>query len=245
MTDTRYYKRKMNKEELQSDILQEKRTLRILLPPDYDESKTYPVIYCQDGEQFFNYGRIATIATQLMVEGDMSHAIVVGIDVILKTRTEDYSPDGERFESYCRFVVDEVIPFVESKYAVSREAEGRILAGDSLGGTVSLHLAFDYPERFKKVLSLSGAFLKPTFSRMEQVQHLSNMNVYMLIGTEEIEVKTDRGTFDFLQVNRDLKPLLEAKGADVHYVEKPGKHVWGFWQKELPDALKYFFPVKS
>lgn len=245
MTKSPYYKRTIVKEEMTSDILGEDRSLRVLLPPDYDETKTYPVIYCQDGEQFFNYGRIATIATQLMTEGEMSHAIIAGIDVILKTRTEDYSPDGKRFEKYCRFVTEEAIPLIEQKYAVSKEPSGRIAAGDSLGGTVSLHLALDYPELFAKVLSLSGAFLNPTFERMKQADDLTGLDIYMLIGTEETEVKTDRGTYDFLKVNRDLKPMLENKGAVVKYVEKEGKHIWGFWQKELPDALKYFLGTEK
>ncbi|MNL89634.1 hypothetical protein D3C87_2200840 [compost metagenome] len=62
----------------------------------------------------------------------------------------------------------------------------------------------------------------------------------MLIGTDELEIATQGGTYDFLEANRQTKQLLEARSCNLTYKEKPGKHVWGFWQKELPEALKLF-----
>lgn len=52
MTDSRYLKRTIVKEEIESRYLGEKRTLRIYLPPGYNELLSYPVVYCQDGEEF-------------------------------------------------------------------------------------------------------------------------------------------------------------------------------------------------
>ncbi len=97
--------------------------------------------------------------TQLVLDEDREPAIIVGADVNMATRTSEYSPDGERFRSYCRFFAEEMLPFIENKYAVRRDKGQRILAGDSLGGTVSLHLALDYRDLFCQVISLSGAFL--------------------------------------------------------------------------------------
>ena len=63
--DSRFYKRTIVKDEVTSVLLGENRSLRIYLPPGYNELLSYPVIYCQDGEQFFNFGRIATTLTRL------------------------------------------------------------------------------------------------------------------------------------------------------------------------------------
>lgn len=241
MTDSKYYKRTIVKEQIHSKALEETRNLRVFLPPGYNELNSYRVIYCQDGEEFFNFGRIATQATKCILDDGMEPFIIVGVDVKLPTRTAEYSPDGERFAAYCQFFIEEMLPYVEQKYAVRRQAEDRVLAGDSLGGTVSLHLVLDHPELFTKLISLSGAFLQPTQKRLETESDLSHVEMYMIIGTDEIEVKTERGTFDFLSLNRSAKQLLRLKKAKLHYVEKPGKHVWGFWQKEIPDALQHFF----
>ncbi|MNV92704.1 hypothetical protein D3C71_1873240 [compost metagenome] len=62
----------------------------------------------------------------------------------------------------------------------------------------------------------------------------------MLIGLDEQEVITERGTFDFLEANRLTRELLEARNCQLTYFEKQGKHLWGFWQNELPAAMKLF-----
>lgn len=239
MDQPKYYKRTIHKLLMPSDFLQQDRSLRIYLPPDYNENESYPVIYCQDGEQFFNFGRMATQLSRLIMEEGLPPAIAVGVDVRTKTRTAEYAPDGERNAVYMRFFAEELLPYVEQRYSVRSDASGRIVAGDSLGGTVSLHLAMTYPERFSKVLSLSGAFLTPTARRIEQIPDLSYLKMYMLIGLEEDEVKTDRGVFDFLSTNRNVYGQLKERGANLHYEEKPGKHLWGFWQKELPVGLRF------
>lgn len=239
MTDSKYMKRTIVKEEVPSDALQTTRPLRIFLPPGYDERIEYPVIYCQDGVEFFNFGRIATYATQMILDDNADPYIIVGVEVDAKNRTAQYAPDGDQFTAYCRFFVDEMLPYVEERYAVQKHSDGRILAGDSLGGTVSLHLALDRPDLFSRVLSLSGAFLPTSEHRVEQATDLSWLTLYMLIGTEETEVRTERGTFDFLKANQKIRQLVADRGAKLCYVEKEGQHLWGFWQQELPEGLRY------
>ncbi|MNH74741.1 Endo-1,4-beta-xylanase Z precursor [compost metagenome] len=240
MTDSRYLKRTIVKEVIDSKILNEKRNLRIYLPPGYNEILSYPVIYCQDGEEFFNYGRIATLANQLILDEDIDPFIVVGVEVDTKVRTSEYAPFGHRFEAYTSCFTQEIIPFVEHNYPVRKERNERILAGDSLGGTVSLHLAMKNPELFSKIISLSGAFYIPTQEFVAQETDLSGLSLYMIVGLQERDYQTDTGIYDFVELNRNTKALLEARGAQVHYLEKDGKHLWGFWQKELPDALIHF-----
>ncbi|NDI34839.1 alpha/beta hydrolase [Chengkuizengella sediminis] len=240
MNDTRYYKRIINKEQIQSTILDDVRSLRVYLPPGYNELSSYPVIYCQDGEQFFNFGRIATHATRLILEEDLEPVIIVGVDVKLSKRTSEYAPEGERFEIYKEFFIHELLPFIEEKYPVRNLVSERIIAGDSLGGTVSLHLALDHPNLFQKVISLSGAFLDRTQARIELEDDLSWLELYMIIGLQEDVVQTERATFDFLQANRVTKEILLEKKTKLKYVEKDGEHLWGFWQNELDEILKYF-----
>ncbi|MFS1511184.1 alpha/beta hydrolase [Chengkuizengella sp. SCS-71B] len=240
MSDVRYYKRTINKEQIQSTILDDVRSLRVYLPPGYNELSSYPVIYCQDGEQFFNFGRIATHATRLILEEDLEPVIIVGVDVKLSKRTSEYAPEGERFEIYKEFFIHELLPFIEGKYPVRNHKSERIIAGDSLGGTVSLHLALDHPDLFQKVISLSGAFLDRTQARIELEDDLSWLELYMIIGLQEDVVKTERDTFDFLQANRITKGILLEKKTKLKYVEKDGEHLWGFWQNELEEILKYF-----
>jgi enterochelin esterase-like enzyme len=238
-----YVKRTIVKEEIPSIHLDAPRPVKIYLPPGYNELLSYPVVYCQDGNDFFTMGRIATIANQLILEEGMEPVIIVGVSVERSKRTSEYSAAGTRNPAYKRFFTEELLPWIEERYPVRRDASSRVLAGDSLGGTVSLHLALDQPEVFPQVLSLSGAFFQPTLDRIAVEETLSWLNIWMVVGLEETAVETHIGTFDFVEWNRRTRDLLTAKQAQVSYREKPGNHVWGLWQKELPDGLRHFFSV--
>ncbi len=238
MTDSRYLKRTIVKEVIESQFLNEERSLRIYLPPGYNEVLSYPVVYCQDGEEFFNFGRIATYANQLILDEDVEPFIVVGIEVDVKKRTAEYAPFGDRHEDYVRCIMEEIIPFVEQKYRA--RADDRVLAGDSLGGSMSLHLSLLYPGEFPRIISLSGAYYEESQEIIARASALGWLDVFMIVGLQENEYETDHGTFDFVDLNRRTRDLLSERGATVRYAEKEGKHLWGFWQKELLGALKYF-----
>ncbi|MDQ0087760.1 enterochelin esterase-like enzyme [Paenibacillus anaericanus] len=240
MTDSAYLKRTIVKEEIQSKHLGESRFLRIYLPPGYNEILSYPVVYCQDGEEFFNFGRIATVANRLILDEGIDPFIIVGVEVDTSVRTSEYAPFGDRFEAYTSSFVEEIIPYVERNYPVRREPSERILAGDSLGGTVSLHLAMKNPKLFSKIISLSGAYYEPSLKLLAAEQDLSFLSLFMIVGLQEDNYTTDTGTYNFVELNRTAKLLLEERGAQVVYYEKDGKHLWGFWQQELPHALIHF-----
>jgi enterochelin esterase-like enzyme len=240
MSESVFLKRTIVKQTLWSDHLQENRKLRIYLPPGYNELLSYPVIYCQDGEEFFNFGRIATLAGRLILEEDVEPFIIVGVEVDVAVRTQEYAPFGSRFVQYLSCFAEEIIPFIENNYPVRRTPDDRIIAGDSLGGSVSLHIALTYPHLFNKVISLSGAFYPESREIIAASSDLSWLNINMVVGLQETDYKTDTGVYDFVEMNRLTKDLLEERGATVSYREKDGKHLWGFWQQELPESLLYF-----
>lgn len=241
MTDERYLKRTVLKDTVASRYLPEgERSLRVYLPPGYNEVLSYPVVYCQDGEDFFNFGRIATTANRIILDEGVEPFIIVGVDVNKQLRTSEYSPDGERHHDYVRFFAEEMLPYIESKYPVRREPEQRLLAGDSLGGTVSFHLALTYPELFTRVMSLSGAYYDRSQELMIAENDLSWLNLYMIVGLQETAYETESGIYDFVTINRQAKTIIEQRGAKLSYAEKDGKHQWGFWQQEIPEALMYF-----
>jgi enterochelin esterase-like enzyme len=241
MSQEQYARRTVLKDTIASRFLGKERPLRIFLPPGYNELVSHPVVYCQDGLECFNFGRIATHASRLILEEGMEPFIIVGVDVDMPNRTEEYSPDGSRHKEYLSFFLKELLPAIEERFPIRSGAGDRILIGDSLGGTVSLHLALQAPHLFQKVIALSGAFLQPSLDAISQRERCSSLQVYQLIGTEESAVETQRGVFDFLAWNRKMNEALVHKGASVKYVEKQGKHLWGFWQNEIPDALRWAF----
>lgn len=241
MTNESVYQRKVIGETIASSHLGEERDVRIFLPPGFNEMTAYPVLYTQDGQDFFMYGRVATLAQQLILEEGLQPFLIVGVDVIRRNRTAEYSSIGARNQAYRKFFLEEMMPQIESRYQLPASGLQRVIAGDSLGATVSLDIALDRPELFQGVLSFSGAFWEPTNQRIQETDTFPAFDMYMLVGEQETAVNTHLGELNFLQLNRQTYRLLQDKQAFVTYMEKPGEHTWGFWQREMPDALRHFF----
>lgn len=244
LLDKRYLKRTIKKADVSSAHLKETRPIQVYLPPDHDENRRYPVIYLQDGDDYFNLGRLATQANRLILDGDIRPFAAVAIPVDKEKRNAEYAPQGDRHQAYLRFFTEELVPFVEAEFPVTSNPDDRVLGGSSLGGTVSLHLALEYPDSFRRVLSQSGAFLEPTLEAIGRAEQLSYLEVYQTIGKSETAVSTHMGTLDLLARNREVYRALREKEAQVDYSEQEGDHTWGFWQKDLPRALKTFFQEK-
>lgn len=60
----------------------------------------------------------------------------------------------ERHLQYEKYIVDEVIPYINLK----NECADLVVAGCSLGGYHAVNLAFKYPHLFSKVIGLSGRY---------------------------------------------------------------------------------------
>jgi enterochelin esterase-like enzyme len=241
MTDSHPLRRTVVQYEVPSLHLPEgSRNIRVYLPPGYQEVLSYPVVYCQDGEDFFNFGRIATQAQRLILEEDWEPFVIVAVDVDKKLRSSEYRPDGHRHSFYTRFFAEELVPFVEAHVAVRRTPDQRLLAGDSLGASVCMSLALTYSDLFNRILSLSGAYYELSQELIAERGDLSWLSVWMIVGLQERAFETDLGTCDFVALNRRTKQLLEVRGVHLAYAEKDGEHKWGFWQNEIPEALGAF-----
>ncbi|MCI0182060.1 alpha/beta hydrolase [Sulfoacidibacillus ferrooxidans] len=232
-------KRRIVGHTLYSAHLNEERTVKIFLPPNYDEQLTYPILYCHDGNEFFSHGRIATIAADMILTGQLTPCLIVGIAVNHERRTADYSLFGERNDAYIRFVTTECIPYIESLYKVKHDPMYRAMAGISLGAVVTLELSFETTHLFNHMALFSGAYYNEVLTYASRIPTAHATSVFMLVGEQETDVETPGGHHDFLKANRDMKVLLEDMGLDVTYQEAPGTHIWGFWQRHIPEVLHF------
>lgn len=230
--------RKIESHSLQSKFLNEERNIKVFVPPNYDPAVPLPIVYCHDGLEFFTHGRVATIANQLMLDGEIPPFLIAGIAVNLNKRRDDYALDGARHGAYQRFVIEECLPMLDGLYNV--DDHQRMMAGISLGAVASLGFMLAYPQYFHTLILFSGAYFPDVQAYIREAAELSRLYAYMVIGDEETQAKTPSGgVFNFYQYNEDMRDILFDKGAQVEYRVGHGNHIWGFWQKELPDALRW------
>lgn len=137
-----------------------------------------------------------------------------------------------------KFIIEELMPIVENGKKVS----SRLIGGSSMGGVMSLYMGSAYPDYFDKILAMSTHFMIEPVGMGEILSKYNPENkqkIYLDTGTEEFDddilktsyISLSQMTYGFLKYRLDIKYVID-KGA-IHN-EK-------YWQKRLPDALRYLY----
>ncbi len=143
----------------------------ILLPADYDTSKEYPVLFFLHGIFGDEYcmlndpnNRIPEILANLKADGCLGDVIVV-FPNMYATTVQDGRPvmgkiDNETMAPYDNFIndlVNDLIPYVEANYSVSRDRNKRGIIGFSLGGRETLFIGTRRSDLFSCIGAISPA----------------------------------------------------------------------------------------
>jgi enterochelin esterase-like enzyme len=139
------------------------RRLPVLLPPAYDPSRRYPALYGLAG--FLGRGAMMlndrawglTLQERLdrLYAAGVPHAIVVLSDCFTGMGGSQYlnSPALGRYEDY---LTQEIVPYVDGRYATIASREGRGVFGKSSGGYGALIMGMRHPDLFGAVACHSG-----------------------------------------------------------------------------------------
>ena len=155
-----------------SRILPDARDLIVYLPPQYEAEpeRRFPVLYLHDGQNLFDpatsfiKGRTWMVrehADAAIEAGEVEPLVIVGIYNTGDRRLAEYTPErdwqmgGGEADGYGRLIVEELMPWVASKYRVRAGREFTGMGGSSLGGLVSLYLGLKYAEIFGRLAVLS------------------------------------------------------------------------------------------
>lgn len=233
----------MIEQEIDSKYLDEVMTLKIYQPEAFSSLYKYHICIMQDGNDYYQLGRAATLSDRLHAQDEIENTVLVGIHYNDKyDRREKYHPSGVKQDAYIKFLVYEVVPLLDDLLPTYHMGHSRALMGDSLAGTLALMTALRYPHTFGKVIMQSPYVDDTVMDAARNAKDIHSIDIYHTIGTEETEVETTAGTKeDFLAPNRALNKFLEDKGVSYIYHEVEGEHTWKAWQKDLKRALTSMF----
>jgi enterochelin esterase-like enzyme len=251
-------------------------TVDVWLPEDYSSQKKYAVVYMQDGQMLFDSSntwnkqewKVDETLSKLLTENKIIDCIVVGIHNREEYRYADYFPEdilqklsdeqqneilnkqlknSSSANNYLRFIVEELKPFIDTKYSTYTNKEHTLIMGSSMGGIISLYGVCKYPDVFGKAGCISTHW--PVLSA--KVFNLSNtLNVaeeFSKYLSEKIDVSNhsifyfDHGdeTLDSLYepYQQKVDSLFTQKGfTEINFVSKkfPGEdHSEKSWSKRL------------
>lgn len=233
----------MLEQKIVSEFLNEAIVLKIYQPESFSPLYKYYICIMQDGNDYYQLGRVATLSDRLHESGEITNTVFIGIHYQNRyDRREKYHPNGKKQQAYIKFLVREVVPLLDELLPTHHMGKSRCLMGDSLAGTLALMTALQYPNTFGKVIMQSPYVDKTVMDAVKSSGDLPLIDIYHTIGTEETEVVTTEGIkADFITPNRALNKLMKEKEASYLYYELDGGHTWKPWQKDLKRALVSMF----
>ncbi len=248
--------------QFQSKLVGKTLPYNVVLPAEYERAPNlpYPVLYLLHGLGDHADGwRGRSFLTDYAAENRLIIVTPEGGD---SWYTDSATVPGDRYESY---LIQELIPDVESRYRTVKSRAGRAIAGLSMGGYGAIKLGVKYPDRFSFAASTSGALavasyrteadlpksgpleqsILRTFGRADGPVKAAN-DLFKLVGELPDEriaslpfLYLDCGTEDFLlQSSRGLDRLLSKRKIPHQYRELPGDHNFAYWRNRLPEIFR-------
>ncbi|HEY0558495.1 MAG TPA: alpha/beta hydrolase-fold protein [Thermoanaerobaculia bacterium] len=148
---------------LDSKILGETRRINVYMPPGYAESHDLrvPVLYMPDGGMAEDFLHVAGLVQVSVGNGTMRPFLLVGIentqrrrDMTGPTRNEEdkkIAPHVGGSEAFRRFIRDELMPQVKSRYRTTQETA---IVGESLAGLFIVETFLLEPDLFDTYIAL-------------------------------------------------------------------------------------------
>jgi len=257
--------------ELPSKVFDYARTVRVFLPPGYNEpanrERHYPVLYMFDGQNLFDAclaydhvheWQVDETVTRLVGEGKIEPLIVVGLDNAKEKRAFEYLPWKDNIQNpggpasggdrMPEFLINEVMPAIAGKYRVATGKENTGIGGSSYGGIAALYVGISAPTVFGKVLAESPVLWPGNGKLVRETSFLAMapQRVFMAYGGKEWDLPGANAAEVRMiqQVETNLKNSLMSP-SEVKFVFDPeAHHNEEAWAKRLPEAMKFLFPAR-
>ena len=150
--------------EYNSESVGTVRKATVYLPPKYDASKKYPVLYLLHGiggdENEWRQGVPDIIMDNLYADGKAAEMIIVMPNgrAQKNDRAEgNVYASAPAFAAFEHDLLGDLIPFIEGKYNVYTDKMHRAIAGLSMGGGQSLNFGLGHMDVFAYVGGFSSA----------------------------------------------------------------------------------------
>jgi len=221
----------LNEHVMASEVFGSQRRYYVYEPP----VSPVATLYVQDGEAFYSKLRFHEVAEALIERNVIQQVRLVMIE------PQDRKAEYWFNEGYEAFLLQELLPAIERSYGAAT-IQG--LWGASLGGLVSIWLAWRNPQVFARVASQSGCFTASPGGGnpyhdpewlTEQMRQTARRDLRLFVETGQIEW--------LLAPNRRFAAMLAEKGYLHSYQEWPGGHNWTTWEQGLAPGLLYLFSI--
>lgn len=235
-----------------STTTENERDATIILPPNFDENKKYPVLYLLHGlggnEREWLGGNPNEVIFNLVAKGKSKEMIVVIPNIRARHKSVTKEPgffSVEHFQEFDRFLDDlrdDLMPYIEKNYPVLPGRDNRAVAGLSMGGRSALHVGIKLIDEFAYIGALTpavgvlpynvekGLFTKESLTLPDKYK---KSTLIMIVKGEQDGVVGDwpKSYSDALK-NNDVEHI---------YYAIEGGHDFGVWKNGLYNFARRLF----
>jgi enterochelin esterase-like enzyme len=246
-----------------SAALKRPMTAAVYLPPGYNSSVRYPVLYLFYGyggnpDSYFAAGlAINRTADKLIASQTIEPLIIVapGYDNSFGVNAADGQSAGSGVSvgQYEDYLIGELLPYIDAHFNSDVRRERRYIGGISMGGFAALHLGLRHPALFSKIGGHSAAlwdystgdqFLGQRDWLYATPALRAQRDPLLLAATADLNALSfymDAGSSDALRKQDEaMVRVLQGRGAAVEFHSTGGGHDGGYWSGQLENYLRYY-----
>lgn len=225
----------------------------IYVPAQYKADQPAALMVFQDGEGMRNLTgrwRVPIVFDNLIARGDMPPTIAVfinpGHDKSKPRQNGKHSNRGFEYDSlgdrYVRFLVEEIIPEVKKRYAISDDPQMHAIGGSSSGAICAFTAAWERPDYFRKVYSSVGSFTNlrggDVYPSLVRKTEPKPIRVYMADTSGDV----DNAFGSWPWANQQMASALKYMGYDTRFDWAEGyAHNADFGGAMFPEAMKWLW----
>ena len=227
------------------------RKVWIHVPAAYNPAEPAGIVVFQDGRWYLDPDgevRGGIVLDNLVHSGDIPVTIGVFVDPGVfediedparrKNRNAEYDSFGGR---YGAFLLEEIVPEVRRRVAITDDPERWSIVGGSSGGSCALTVAWHYPDRFRRVAGFLPSFTQLPGGNSYPAQiHLmprKPLRIFMQAGHRDL--RWNQPDHNWLAENLRVAAALAEADYDFRLVLGDGGHSSNHAGVLLPDALRW------
>ncbi len=144
---------------------------------------------------------------------------------------------------HIKFLVEELMPYVEDRYNIGKSADNRSVIGSSMGGLSSTVIGLLHQDKFGYAYCVSNAYWYNEFELIKLIENTNkthNIKFYLDIGDKEVSsgFPDEEIIKAYLATNINVNEALSKKGYEtVFNIVKGGEHNELSWNKRLKEIL--------
>ena len=218
------------------------RRVTLYLPARFRSTRAYPLLLVHDGGDYLRYSALQTVLDNLI------HRLEIPPLVAALTYPGDRLVEYADDPRHSRFLVEELVPHLESTLPLEGTPASRGILGASFGAVAAFAAARHTPGFFGRLLLQSGSFAFTDIGENRRGPAFDPVVDFVNSWRDDPLPVADRlfvscGIYESLiYENRSLVPQLQATGMEVRYVEARDGHNWENWRDRLREGLSWLFP---